>query len=365
MNQQIVPYKPLPPIPKGRAGKGNPQKKKGGKKTNKNKSRSFAGSGSMAVSAPVQQGYVQRYTRPQFSGNRGTSLVVRHREYIGDVLSSTVFAVQKYDLNPGLDQVFPWLSRIAGQYESYLIESFKLIYEPQCATTTPGTVMVAIDYDAVDNSPTSKAQVMAYESAVRSPAWSACIFHSNPADLHKRKTYFVRSGSTSVTTRNTYDTGSIYICRQGQAGVGTPIGELYVEYAVRLMTPQMGDVFSGGALYRTWFGASNTSPFGTTNGNVSTVTSSIGTTSSVTTVTFNQQFSGLLDLSVIGTGLTTPTLTGTGERTLISSFDSTGIQYANIWNIKVDAGETIIINITNTTITGTQLFLTQCPYPVI
>jgi hypothetical protein len=52
---------------------------------------------------------------PSFAGNR-RKLVVRHREYIGDVISSSTsnaFSLTSYTINPGSVQTFPWLSKIS------------------------------------------------------------------------------------------------------------------------------------------------------------------------------------------------------------------------------------------------------------
>src|SRR5437868_8025472 len=46
-----------------------------------------------------------------------------HREYIQNVITGTAntFNLQSFPLNPGLPQVFPWLSKIAIGFEQYKI----------------------------------------------------------------------------------------------------------------------------------------------------------------------------------------------------------------------------------------------------
>ena len=41
------------------------------------------------------------------SANRG-SVIIRHREYLGDVNATTAFTLQQYPINPGQQLTFPW-----------------------------------------------------------------------------------------------------------------------------------------------------------------------------------------------------------------------------------------------------------------
>jgi hypothetical protein len=54
---------------------------------------------------------------PRFNGGRNP--IISHREFLGDVLSSTTFSSTTYTLNPGLQQTFPWLNAIATNFEQY------------------------------------------------------------------------------------------------------------------------------------------------------------------------------------------------------------------------------------------------------
>lgn len=46
---------------------------------------------------------------------------ISHREYVGDVVSgpSNSFTYKTYSLNPGNSSLFPWLSVISENFESY------------------------------------------------------------------------------------------------------------------------------------------------------------------------------------------------------------------------------------------------------
>lgn len=172
--------------------------------------------------------------------NRG--FVVTHREYIQDVTAADAnFRNNTLSVNPGLATTFPWLSAIAGRFESYLFRRLHFIYEPICPTTTPGAVMMAVDYDAADSAPTSKVVLMAYRGAVRSAPWNITRFDATRGDLRKFGVQrFVRTTSNPANTDlKTYDVGNFQIATQNTPGTPTTLGELYVEYEVEFYTPQI------------------------------------------------------------------------------------------------------------------------------
>ena len=168
--------------------------------------------------------------------------VVTHREYIQDVTAADAnFRNTTFSVNPGLATTFPWLSAIAGRFESYLFRRLHFIYEPICPTTTPGAVMMAVDYDAVDTAPTSKVALMAYRGAVRSAPWNITRFDATRGDLRKFGVQrFVRTTANPANTDlKTYDVGNLQLATQNTPATPTTLGELYVEYEVEFFTPQI------------------------------------------------------------------------------------------------------------------------------
>lgn len=168
---------------------------------------------------------------------------ITHREYVQDVSSSNAgFAVRDFGVNPGVSATFPWLSQIAGRFESYLFQRLNFIYQPICPTTTSGSVMMAIDYDAEDDSPSSKTALMSFASAVRTNPWDAMVYNAAKSDLHKFGIQrFIRGSPLSTSSDyKTYDVGTLFLATQSTPSTAeTTLGELYVEYTVRLFTPQI------------------------------------------------------------------------------------------------------------------------------
>jgi len=195
---------------------------------------------------------------------------VRHREYIADTTVTVAFACTQYQINPGLVQLFPWLSSIARNYESYKFHDLRFFTETSAPTSSGGTVMLAVDYDAADAAPTSKLQLMSYHGAIRSPPWAESVFRCDKQDLTKFGVQrYIRSISLSSNLDiKTYDVGTLNYASQGSTSGSTyTAGELYVEYDIELMTPvyevslNAGQIVTGvaGVAGSTAFGPSPTS----------------------------------------------------------------------------------------------------------
>jgi len=183
---------------------------------------------------------------------------IKHREFVQDVSGSIAFAVSQLSVNPGDPTTFPWLSTIASNYESYLFRTLAFEYETFSPTTTSGTVMLAIDYDAADAPPADKVDFMTYHGAVRSAAWQECCYSADRQDLEKfGKKRYVRTGGLAANLDiKTYDVGNLFVAAQGMAGAST-VGELYVVYDVELETPQRVPNFTVGNSARVQAAASS------------------------------------------------------------------------------------------------------------
>lgn len=319
------------------------------------------------VSVPVAYTQVKRTAKPSVTHARNGDCRIVHREYVRDVLGSVAFSVLAFAINPGKSNVFPWLCTIANNYESYRFNYLRLVYETEASTTSTGTVMLAIDYDANDPDPIEKTDIMAYRGAVRTAPWQRMVYSSLPEELTKRKSYYVTSVVQPVDRAGNfadkllYDIGTLFIATIGQAS-GATIGELYVEYDVSLMTPQMNDPSTGLAKGAEYTGTSNANPFGTklSKSNIRVNVTSTGTTTSVTTIYFFEAYSGLMVVNVGGTGVAGPfTVATTGLMDQL--FDQIGFntQVAGAYAVTMMPNQTITLTIPNTTITDALLAFGQ------
>jgi hypothetical protein len=315
---------------------------------------------SRSVQAPVARGSVRRVGNPQQQGLANGDLVVAHREYIEDVSGTVAFTAQSNSINPGLPGLFPWLSGVAQRFESYKFEKLVFDYETQAPTSATGTNVLAIDYDASDVSPTTKTQAMAFRSSVRSPSWSDASLSCLKEDLDKRTSFFVRKGANPTGTDvKLYDVGNLFVCTQGQANTNA-IGELYVEYRIRLMTPELGNVGQGEAVWGEFNGTSNAAPASVVQGNLPVTYASTGSTTSVTTWTFTQPWQGIISWSENGTGITAVTLGGTAttaaQSDVLNAAATAGGGYGVVTAL---INQTVTLTVANTTLTVVQVDFSQ------
>jgi len=210
--------------------------------------RAFATNGNNQASmtssrfAPVSKSISVRSGRPRITTRSAECTVVTHREYISDLSAlNASFIASRISINPGLNATFPWLSSIAERFESYIFRRLHFVYQPIAPTSTPGSIMMAIDFDAADPTPSNKISLMAYSGAVRSSPWEETRFIATSADLKKFGVQrYVRTGVVPTGTDiKTYDVGAFYIASQATPPAATTLGELYVEYDIELYTPQL------------------------------------------------------------------------------------------------------------------------------
>jgi len=212
--------------------------------------------GPINVSAPAANGYIRQTSSASMRSTGKGNMIVTHREYIQDIVPDTetnnnVFQVLvSENINPGNQLLFPWLSAIATRFETYQFRALRFIYEPQCATTSVGTMSQVIDYDALDDAPQTKLQMMAYKGAVRSPPWFCSQFNAAAQDLRKMKEYYVRNtAQQGGGDARVYDVGNYFLAYEGPADNAGAAGELYIEYTVELKTPNLQPfVLSGQSL---------------------------------------------------------------------------------------------------------------------
>lgn len=184
------------------------------------------------------------------SSDRG-GFIVRHREYLRDVLSTEDFTLQAFDINPGLSQSFPWLSGVAENFEEYrmrgLVYEFKSLSSDAVLSTASssalGAVIMATSYNVLNPSFANKMEMENYEYANSSKP-SLSFLH--PIECKRTWTpvseLFTRvNGVPSGGDQRLYDLGKFQIATVGQQVDGGVIGELWCTYEVELYKPKVGE----------------------------------------------------------------------------------------------------------------------------
>jgi len=188
---------------------------------------------------------------PTFGGDGST--ILRKRECLGDIIGSTAFNITAYPINPGLFGTFPFLSGVAAQYDQY--EMLGCVFEfvstsgdaLTSTNTAMGTVVLATNYDVLDAPFSNKIQMESYEFASSAKPGVNQIHpvECSPAqNLFKNLT--VRSaGVPAGGDQHFYDLGIFYIATVGMQAAAT-IGELWVEYHVKLLKPKLATPLNAG-----------------------------------------------------------------------------------------------------------------------
>lgn len=196
----------------------------------------------------VARNFVSVTGNPQIL-RKESSIVVTHREYIADLesyngggLPSVGDSHIQSKINPANAELFPWLSSLAVNYETYKFHKLEFDYQSFCATSRQGTTIIAIDYDPSDSAPTTKVDVMSFEESVRSNVWAPVTHRCLSKNLNKK---LFTSGSSSSSgnsdpgTQRSQHLGTVHVISCDGSDNSVPIGEVYVSYSVELFTPQL------------------------------------------------------------------------------------------------------------------------------
>lgn len=254
----------------------------------------------------------------------GQTVVVRHKEFITEVLSNTSFAVnQSFSINPGLRETFPWLARVANNYQQYSIRGMVYHYVPTSGSAVSstnnalGSVMLQTSYRSTDDPPTSKVELLnEYWSSESVPNEAfchpiECDPKENPFQVH-----YVRGGPLPGDENQLmYDVGKTYLCTSGQQAANIVLGDLWVTYEIELKKPIISsDVTVGGAYY-TYLDNTSSPTFASIFGSTAQTTKpgNLPLLTQNNTVTVPKNVVGTFDFWVVyrGTGvITDPNVTG-------------------------------------------------------
>ncbi len=191
------------------------------------------------------------------------NMVFAHSELIASVYGSVGYTAGAIPINPALPQSFPWLSQLAALWDMYNVIGIIFRYIPGCSTATSGTVSIGFDYDAYDGKPADKNSFMMLQDSCTSPAWAECAINLNRQSLSRRKNLYNRTGAIPGDLK-TYDLGNLMYATQGQASAGTYLGDIYVDYVIRMSMPQqVAPVIQSFLLATSFTGQTAARPFGT------------------------------------------------------------------------------------------------------
>lgn len=212
--------------------------------------------------------------------------------YPAGVISSP-FALESYELNPGMSKLFPFLSQIAQNYDLYELEGLIISYHPNSGETSVasnqlGKVIIATNYDpdAVDFINSIEMQNYDYANSGKPSVALVHGVETHPAQRGSGRMLYVRDSATTKDKVLT-DIGKLYVATEGipiehgqNATLSSVVqrvilGELHVAYRVRLSRAKLYNSLLGYGidtdrfkLVKTytstpdqWFGPSEAWPF--------------------------------------------------------------------------------------------------------
>jgi len=314
--------------------------------------------------------------------------IVRHREYISDVLGTINFTNSSYAINPALEGSFPWLSQIAQNFEEYAIRGMIFEYKSMSASaaisastnTALGTVIMATQYNSLNPAFADKKTMENYQFA-NSAKPNETFIH--PIECKMNQTplarMYTRDGTPTSGDLRFYDLGLFQIATQGQIVNGGVMGELWCSFEVELFKPKLVAALGFNELTDHWIITSTTAaaPFSSAPLRVLQPGSLIGSTISGNVVSLPLSISDgtyLVNYFDIGTSVTinNPTITFANCSVLSiwdndtvaagnSASGSVSTTYFTLFVIKVTAsGATFTFGSVGTIPAGTaDLWITQ------
>ncbi len=214
---------------------------------------------------------------PQFtSSNGGRSFVAIHREFIQDITGTTNFSLQSFPISPTNNNLFPWLSQIASNFEEYRIHG--MVYEFKTTSgaavsstnTALGTVIMATQYNPNDTPFSNKIEMENYEFCTSGGPFENFLhaIECKPQLTVAPQLYVNQPTSAgAVVDPRLTNFGTFNIATVGMQASNV-IGELWVSYYVELLKPRISSLIlgSGGARVVFQTGLSSANPFGTVGG---------------------------------------------------------------------------------------------------
>lgn len=197
---------------------------------------------------------------PVINKHKSGGDVFRRQEYLTDIVTSSsanTFLLQAFDLNPGLNSTFEWLSQVAANYEEYEFEGLYFEFRSMSAdalnstNTALGQVIMAANYNAAAPNFNNKQQMENYEGGISCRPSECMRYFVECAKLRTvLNELYIRTGAVPAgQDQRLYDLCNFQIATNGFQGTSVNIGELWVSYQVVLRKPKL---FSALGLYSDW-----------------------------------------------------------------------------------------------------------------
>lgn len=175
-------------------------------------------------------------------GSKQSSIRVTRREFLGEW--SVPYAIEAYELNPGIPDTFFWAAKMATLWERYQVEYCRFDVVPTCAATSAGMVTIAVDLDPLDPAPSDETEMETRTFWKTGPVREPLSLTVDGASVHRSyKSLYLRNAVLTDADLKTYDFGRFYVTATGPALASA--FRVYITYAFRFMdanVERVGDV---------------------------------------------------------------------------------------------------------------------------
>lgn len=179
-------------------------------------------------------------------------ITVQHREYVGDIFANKAgeyFENKAFDLNPGLQRTFPWLSQLAMNFDEYVFIQLAFTFRSTISIATSsgdgqtGMVILCTDYNPDHPKFDSKQRMMEYDGAQSAKCTISAVHgvECDPSKLAGDQAKRMRTAPVLVHgNKLDYDLGKFQIAISGTPAAlqNNTIGEIWVSYTVLLRKPK-------------------------------------------------------------------------------------------------------------------------------
>ncbi|AYP28931.1 MAG: coat protein [Cressdnaviricota sp.] len=187
-------------------------------------------------------------------------VVIRHREYIGDMTCPTG-APSPFDIffqqpiNPGNPEMFPWLSQLAPMFQEWeavgMIFEIKTMSSDYTSNVSMGTIFAAADYNVQATAPANKQQLenMEYSQSCKPSCSILMPIECSPSKTVATHLYIAPNLDYGNGDPQFYDLAQVFLGSQGLPNSGGAVGtiaELWVSYEIILYKPKISIIADSG-----------------------------------------------------------------------------------------------------------------------
>lgn len=215
---------------------------------------------------------------PSFGNISDSGINIKNREFISVLKSSTSLASVRIEINPGLTGTFPFLSRIAANFEKYRFRGLVFYFKSTAASAFSSSTNIALGQvimssipDPAEDQPGTLEQLLnRKDNSVGKP--SEDILHGWECRKGTQilNEYYVRTSATDDDQDVRFtDPGYVLLSTNANPAADMEIGQLWVSYDVDLMIPKLSTSGDGFLIKTDRFygfsGIAAASPLGTVN----------------------------------------------------------------------------------------------------